>query len=60
MTALVLHRDKVWPGMHIETAPIQFFGPWKAIKKKDSVIETVNRVYCGKITFLISWIHPLF
>lgn len=27
MTALVLHRDKVWPGLQIETAPIQFFGP---------------------------------
>ena len=27
MTALVLHRDKVWPSMSIETAPIEFFGP---------------------------------
>jgi hypothetical protein len=25
MTALVLHRDKVWPGISIETAPINFF-----------------------------------
>lgn len=24
-TALVLHRDKVWPGVNIETAPINFF-----------------------------------
>lgn len=27
MTALVLHRDKVWPGLEIQTAPIQFIGP---------------------------------
>ena len=26
MTALVLHRDKVWPGLDIQTAPIQFVG----------------------------------
>lgn len=25
MTALILHRDKVWPGLSIETAPINFF-----------------------------------
>lgn len=25
MTALVLHREKVWPGLSIETAPINFF-----------------------------------
>ena len=24
MTALVLHRDKVWPGLEIKTAPIEF------------------------------------
>lgn len=27
MTALVLHRDKIWPGMEIQTAPIEFIGP---------------------------------
>ena len=27
MTALVLHRDKIWPGLQIQTAPIQFIGP---------------------------------
>jgi hypothetical protein len=26
MTALVLHRDKVWPGLDIQTAPMQFIG----------------------------------
>lgn len=25
MTALILHREKVWPGISIETAPIHFF-----------------------------------
>jgi hypothetical protein len=25
MTALILHREKVWPGLSIETAPINFF-----------------------------------
>jgi hypothetical protein len=27
MTALVLHRDKIWPGLEIQTAPMQFIGP---------------------------------